>query len=169
MQSTACRVLARSAIVRPRLIVFRSLSSSEFQHAKAQDLFERITQKCSKEDMPILGDEIMKILGRSFRQSEFYYKGFGGRRVKGGAGAADAAEAPKEEAKTTVNLKLTGFDAKAKIKVIKEIRAITGLGLKEAKEMVESAPKVVQKDMKPEEAEELKKKLEEIGATIELE
>jgi len=112
----------------------------------------------------------MKILGRSFRQSEFYYKGFGGRRVKGGAaGDGDGAEAPKEEAKTTVNLKLAGFDASAKIKVIKEIRAITGLGLKEAKEMVESAPKIVQKDMKPEEAEELKKKLEEIGATIELE
>ena len=171
MQSTICRVLARSTIVRSRLIVVRYLSS-EFQHAKAQDLFERITQQCSKEDMPLLGNEIMKILGRSFRQSEFYYKGFGGRRVKGGAAGAmdgDGAEAPKEEAKTTVNLKLAGFDAKAKIKVIKEIRAITGLGLKEAKELVESAPKVVQKDMKPEEAEELKKKLEEIGATIELE
>ena len=112
----------------------------------------------------------MKILGRNFRQNEFYYKGFGGRRVKGGATAIDgeAAEAPKEEAKSTVDLKLAGFDAKAKIKVIKEIRAITGLGLKEAKELVESAPKVVQKGMKPEEAEELKKKLEEIGATIEL-
>ena len=112
----------------------------------------------------------MKILGRTFRQNEFYYRGFGGRRVKGGAGASadDVAEAPKEEVKSTVDLKLAGFDASAKIKVIKEIRAITGLGLKEAKDLVESAPKVVQKAMKPEEAEELKKKLEEVGATIEL-
>jgi large subunit ribosomal protein L7/L12 len=66
-------------------------------------------------------------------------------------------------------LKLVGFDAASKIKVIKEIRAmIAGLGLKEAKEMVESAPKVIQKDLKPEQAQELKAKLEEIGAQIEL-
>lgn len=171
MQSTACRALARSALVTrtafPRGLAYRSLS--EFQHAKAQDLFERITQQCSKEDIPLLGNEIMKILGRTFRQNEFYYRGFGGRRVSGGGGAdaAEAAEAPKEEAKSTVDLKLAAFDAKAKIKVIKEVRAITGLGLKEAKELVESAPKVIQKAMKPEEAEELKKKLEEAGATIE--
>jgi len=74
-----------------------------------------------------------------------------------------ADEAPKK-----VDLKLTGYDDKAKIKVIKEVRSIAGLGLKEAKELVESAPKVIQKDLKPEEAEELKKKLEEIGAQIEL-
>ena len=65
-------------------------------------------------------------------------------------------------------MKLTGFDAKAKIKVIKEVRAIAGLGLKEAKELVEGAPKIIKKDLKPEEAEELKKKLEEVGATIEI-
>lgn len=86
----------------------------------------------------------------------------------GAAATTDAAEAPQEETKSTVDLKLAGFDTKSKIKVIKEIRAITGLGLKEAKELVESAPKVVQKEMKPEEAEELKTKLEEIGAEIEL-
>ena len=66
------------------------------------------------------------------------------------------------------DLKLVGFDAKAKIKVIKEVRAIAGLGLKEAKELVEGAPKVVKKDIKKEEAEELQKKLEEVGATIEV-
>ena len=173
MQSL-CRSLARSSAVtaRSRTVLPQSLlcrSLSEFQHAKAKDLFDRITQQCSKEDIPLLGDEILKILGRTFRQNEFYYRGFGGRRVKGDAAAGEDAAPPAEEAKkSTVDLKLAGFDAKAKIKVIKEIRAITGLGLKEAKELVESAPKVVQKDMKPEEAEELKKKLEEIGATIEL-
>jgi large subunit ribosomal protein L7/L12 len=92
----------------------------------------------------------------------------------GGAAAAggDEGEEGKEEAaveeKTLFDLKLVGFDAKAKIKVIKEVRAIGGLGLKEAKELVEGAPKVIKKDIKKEEAEELQKKLEEVGATIEV-
>ena len=81
----------------------------------------------------------------------------------GGAEAVVEEEAPK-----TVDLKLSGFDAKNKIKVIKEVRAIAGLGLKEAKELVESAPKTIQKDLKPEQAEELKAKLEAVGAQIEL-
>lgn len=172
MQSTACRVFASSVFARRtlpggRIIVHRSFS--EFQHPRAQALFERITKQCTKEEIPLIGDEILKILGRTFRKNEFYYRGFGGRRVKGGdAETEDAAQAPEQVAKSTVDLKLEGFDAKAKIKVIKEVRAITGLGLKEAKELVESAPKVVQKEMKPEEAEELKKKLEEVGATIAL-
>jgi large subunit ribosomal protein L7/L12 len=74
-----------------------------------------------------------------------------------------AAAAPK-----TFDLKLMGFDAKSKIKVIKEVRAIANLGLKEAKELVESAPKIIQKDLKPEQAEELKALLEAAGAQIEL-
>lgn len=84
-----------------------------------------------------------------------------------GGGAAAAEEEVKEE-KTTFDLKLVGFDAKAKIKVIKEVRTIAGLGLKEAKEMVESAPSMVKTDLKKEEADELKAKLEELGATVEL-
>ena len=55
-----------------------------------------------------------------------------------------------------------------KINVIKEVRAITGLGLKEAKDLVESAPKPVKEGASKDEAEELKKKLEEVGATVEL-
>mmetsp|Transcript_1192 Transcript_1192/g.2556 ORF Transcript_1192/g.2556 Transcript_1192/m.2556 type:complete len:267 (-) Transcript_1192:105-905(-) len=89
----------------------------------------------------------------------------------GGGVAAAGAGAPEEEAveeKTIFDLKLVGFDAKAKIKVIKEIRAIAGLGLKEAKELVEGAPKVVQKDLKQDKAEELKEKLEAVGAQVEI-
>lgn len=178
MRSVACRLFVRAAAQQPRRIIVasasRALSSSpssspDFEHPKAKDLFERITQKCTKEEIPIIANEIMRILGRTLRKNEFYYQGFGGRRVKGGGGpAAEAAQAPVEEKKSTVDLKLAGFDAKAKIKVIKEVRAIAGLGLKEAKELVESAPKVIQKDIKPEDAEELKKKLEEVGATIEI-
>lgn len=79
----------------------------------------------------------------------------------------EGGSAPVEE-KTTFDIKLVGFDEKAKIKVIKEIRSIAGLGLKEAKELVESAPKVVLKDTKKETAEEIKAKLEEIGAQVEI-
>lgn len=86
------------------------------------------------------------------------------------AGAAPAAaeeEAPAEE-KTEFDLKLTGFDAKQKIKVIKAVREMTSLGLKEAKEVVEGAPSVIKEAIKKEEAEELAEKLKEVGAEIEI-
>jgi len=76
-----------------------------------------------------------------------------------GAPAAAEAAAPVEE-KTDFNIKLDGFDAASKIKVIKEVRAITDLGLKEAKELVEGAPAVLRKGVKKEEAEQIKAKLE---------
>lgn len=88
------------------------------------------------------------------------------RGPSGMAAQPTAEEVPAE--KLLKDVKLVGFDAKAKIKVIKEVRAIAGLGLKEAKEMVESAPKVIQKDLKPEKAEELKAQLEAIGAVVEI-
>ena len=94
--------------------------------------------------------------------------GGGGGAVQGGAGGAGAAEEAVEE-KTIFDLKLVGFDAKAKIKVIKEVRALTGLGLKEAKEVVEGAPSVLKKEVKKDEAEEIVKKLTELGAAAELE
>ena len=81
------------------------------------------------------------------------------------AGAA-GGEAAAEE-KTEFDVILTSFGEK-KINVIKEIRAITGLGLKEAKEFVESCPKVVKEGVSTEEAEEIKKKLEEAGASAEI-
>jgi large subunit ribosomal protein L7/L12 len=95
-----------------------------------------------------------------------YGGGGGGGGGAGGAGAAVEAEAVEE--KTIFDLKLIGFDAKAKIKVIKEVRSIGGLGLKEAKELVEGAPKVIQKDLKLDKAEELKAKLEAVGAQVEI-
>jgi large subunit ribosomal protein L7/L12 len=89
----------------------------------------------------------------------------------GGGGAAPAAAAEAEEAapeKLIFTIKLAKFDAATKIKLIKEVRSITGLGLKEAKELVEKAPSDVKVDVKKEEAEEIKKKLEEVGGTVEL-
>ena len=81
------------------------------------------------------------------------------------AGAA-GGEAAAEE-KTEFDVILTSFGEK-KINVIKEIRTITGLGLKEAKEFVESCPKAVKEGVSTEEAEEVKKKLEEAGASAEI-
>jgi large subunit ribosomal protein L7/L12 len=83
------------------------------------------------------------------------------------AGPAAAAAAPVVEEQTEFDVILTG-DGGKKINVIKEVRAITGLGLTEAKTLVESAPKAVKEGIAKAEAEEIKKKLEEAGATVEL-
>ena len=76
----------------------------------------------------------------------------------GGGGAAE---------KDSFNVELTSFGDK-KINVIKEVRAITGLGLKEAKDLVEGAPNTIKEDLTKDEAEKIKTKLEEAGATVEL-
>jgi large subunit ribosomal protein L7/L12 len=81
----------------------------------------------------------------------------------GGGGAA----APAAEEKTEFDVILTG-DGGKKINVIKEVRAITNLGLTEAKALVEGAPKAVKEGVSKDEAEKLKKQLEEAGATVEL-
>lgn len=84
------------------------------------------------------------------------------------APAAGGAAAPAAEEKTEFDVVLAGFDAAAKIKVIKAVREITGLGLAEAKGLVEGAPKALKEGVSKDEAEELKKKLEEAGAKVEL-
>ncbi len=84
------------------------------------------------------------------------------------AGAAPAAgDGAAAEAKDEFDVVLASVGDK-KINVIKEVRAITGLGLKEAKDLVESAPKPVKEAVSKDEAEELKKKLEDVGASVEL-
>ena len=83
-----------------------------------------------------------------------------------GAGAGAAAAAPQEE-KTAFTVVLTSSGDK-KIQVIKEIRAVTNLGLKEAKDLVESAPKTVKEGVTKEEADKIKKILEEQGAKVEI-
>ena len=83
------------------------------------------------------------------------------------AAPAAAAAAPVEE-KTDFDVILAGFDAAAKIKVIKIVREITGLGLAEAKAAVEATPKTLKEAVSKDEAEDLKKKLEEAGAKVEI-
>jgi large subunit ribosomal protein L7/L12 len=83
----------------------------------------------------------------------------------GGAAAASAAEAPVEQTEFDVILAAIGDK---KINVIKEVRAITSLGLKEAKDLVEAAPKPVKEGVNKEEAAKIKKQLEDAGATVEI-
>ena len=80
-----------------------------------------------------------------------------------GVEGGDAAAAEKD----SFNVELTSFGDK-KINVIKEVRAMTGLGLKEAKDLVEGAPNTIKEDLTKDEAEKIKTKLEEAGATVEL-
>lgn len=84
------------------------------------------------------------------------------------AAPAAGAAAPAAEEKTEFDVVLASFDAAAKIKVIKAVREITSLGLAEAKALVEAAPKAIKEGVSKDEAEELKKKLEEAGAKVEL-
>ncbi len=83
----------------------------------------------------------------------------------GGAGGGAAAEAPVEKTEFTVILTAAG---EKKINVIKEVRAITSLGLKEAKDLVEGAPKPIKEGIGKEEAEKIKAALEKVGAKVEL-
>ena len=87
--------------------------------------------------------------------------------VAGTAGGGAAAAAPAAEEKTEFTVVLKGPGEK-KIQVIKEVRAVTNLGLKEAKDLVEGAPGVVKEGVSKQEAEEIKKKLEAQGAVVEL-
>ena len=98
----------------------------------------------------------------------------GGKKVRrmskggaagGGAGSADGAAGGDEKTEFNVILKAAGDK---KINVIKEVRTITGLGLKEAKDLVEAGGKPVKEGVSKDEAEEIKKKLEEAGAEVEL-
>ncbi len=84
------------------------------------------------------------------------------------AAAAPAAAAAPVEEKTEFDVILAGFDAAKKIGVIKVVRELTGLGLKEAKDLVEGAPKSLKEAIAKDEAEKLKKQLEEAGAKVEV-
>ncbi len=81
--------------------------------------------------------------------------------------APGAAPAAAAEEQTEFNAILTGFGAE-KIQVIKVVRAITGLGLKEAKDLVEGVPKAIKEGVSKDEAAEIKKKIEEVGGTVEI-
>ena len=93
---------------------------------------------------------------------------FGVSAVAAAAPAAAGAAAPAAEEKTEFDVVLTGFDAAQKIKVIKVIREVMGLGLAEAKAAVEGAPTTMKEALSKEDAEALKKQVEEVGGKVEL-
>ena len=103
--------------------------------------------------------ELVKMLEEEF--------GVSAAPVAGVAVAADAAAAPVEE-KTEFDLILKSFDAAKKVATIKVVREITGLGLKDAKDAVEAAPKTLKEGVAKEEAESIKAALTEAGATVEI-
>ncbi|MFO0915678.1 MAG: 50S ribosomal protein L7/L12 [Pirellulales bacterium] len=120
-----------------------------------------------------LGDQIAELTLKQAKElSEYLEEVHGIKPAAGGAimampmGGGGEAAAPVEE-KTAFDVILTGFGDK-KIGVIKELRAITGLGLKEAKDLVEGVPSKVKEGVSKEDAEDAKKKLVEAGATVEI-
>src|SRR3982750_2776904 len=125
------------------------------------------------EDIKQLGDKIVGLTLKQAVDLAAYLKDTHGIEpaaggvVMAGGGGGGAAAAPVEEAKSTFDVVLKAGGEK-KIQVIKVVRAATGLGLKEAKDMVEAAPKAVKEGLEKAEAEKLKKELEEQGATVEL-
>jgi large subunit ribosomal protein L7/L12 len=141
-----------------------SVSDKVQPNNKIELLFQRIIW-LDMFEVHLLTELLQEKMGMSGIQMATSIMGVGNNKDE--ASEDEEAATPVVE-KTTFDLKLLSFDAKNKIKVIKEVRAIAGLGLKEAKEMVESAPTVIKKDIKKEQAQELQKKLEDIGATIEV-
>jgi len=137
--------------------------------AEAQATEERTWSK----DIKALGDKIVDLTVLQAKELGDYLEEVHGIKAAaapvGVAMAAPGAAAggEVEEEKDSFDVVLTGFGDK-KIPVIKAVREITSLGLKEAKELVESAPKAVREGVSKDEAAELQKKLEEAGASVEL-
>eukprot|EP00980_Cylindrotheca_fusiformis_P006791 scaffold1419_cov90-Cylindrotheca_fusiformis.AAC.2 len=140
---------------------------SKESEEKVNDLFQQILY-LDMIEVHLLTQVVNEQLGISWNETTTTELGFSSNNnVANGTAGSEQDEVVTT--KVLKDLKLIGFDAKSKIKVIKEVRAIiAGLGLKEAKELVESAPKIIQKDLKPDKAQELKEQLEQVGAQIEI-
>ncbi|GMI76940.1 hypothetical protein like AT4G36420 [Hibiscus trionum] len=124
---------------------------------EVMDLTEVLRQKLGVKEMPIMAVMMPGM-------------GFGGAmRGAGKGGAAGAGKGEEKEEKTAFDVKLEGFDAAAKIKVIKEVRGFTDLGLKEAKDLVEKAPTLLKKGVTKEEAEKIIQKMKDVGAKVSME
>jgi len=122
-----------------------------------------------------LGDKIVGLtIGQAVQLRDYLKEKYkiepagGGVVMAAGPAAAGPAAAEKPAEKTEFTVSLDGFDAAKKINVIKVVREITGLGLKEAKDLVEAAPKAVKEGVPKADAEKLKAKIEAEGAKVEL-
>lgn len=125
------------------------------------------------EELKTIGDQIAGLTLKQAKELSDYLKDEHGIEAAAGGGVVMAAAAGggdaggAAEAQTEFDVVLTGFGDK-KIAVIKEVRGITGLGLKEAKELVEGVPSKLKEGVSKEDAEEAKKKVEEAGGTAEI-
>ncbi|KAI5684146.1 hypothetical protein M9H77_05374 [Catharanthus roseus] len=129
---------------------------SQLTLLEVSDLTEELRKRLKIEEMPVMA---IMMPGMGFS---------GGVGMTGKGGAASKTEEKVE--KTAFDLKLEGgFDAAAKIKIIKEVRTFTALGLKEAKELVEKAPTLLKKGVAKEEAEKIIEKMKEVGAKVTME
>ena len=141
------------------------------EEAKAEVKEEKAEAKSWSKDITKIGDSIVKLTLMQAKELGDYLKDEHGIEPAAGgavmmAGPAGGGEEVAEE-KTSFDVILKEFGDK-KIQVIKEVRAITALGLKEAKDLVDNAPKPVKEGLSKEEAEEIRNKLEAVGAVIEL-
>lgn len=132
--------------------------TEEKKEIKVPEKFKKLVEEIEKMNVMDLA-ELVKVLEEKFGVSPMVPQ-------SGISAGASTTEAVKEE-KTSFNVELKSAGGQ-KIQVIKVLREITGLGLKEAKDLADSAPKVIKENLKKEDAEEIKKKLEEAGATVEL-
>ena len=148
--------------------------TKEVQETKKEEAKQaQETTKWSSE-VKKLGDKIVGLTLMQAKELGDYLKAeygiepaAGGAVVMAGAGLAAGTAAEQAEEKTSFDVILKEFGDK-KIQVIKEVRALTNLGLKEAKDLVDNVPKPVKQGLSKEEAEEAKKKLEAAGAVVEL-
>lgn len=125
----------------------------------AEEKFKKIIDEIEKMSVMDLS-ELVKVL-----EEKFGVSAMAAMPMMAGGVAADAEAVKEEKTSFNVELKSAGMQ---KVQVIKVLREITGLGIKEAKDITDSAPKIVKENVKKEEAEEIKKKLETAGATVEL-
>lgn len=149
-----------SSVKEPKIVSSEKVSSivdeiSGLTLLEIADLTEVLRKKLEVNEMPMIA-VMMPGMGFSVRGA-----------VKGSAAATNVEE--KKEEKTTFDLKLEAFDAAAKIKIIKEVRTFTDLGLKEAKELVEKAPTLLKKGVSKEEAEKIVEKMKDVGAKVSME
>lgn len=135
-------------------------AAEESKEVEVPEKFKKLVEEIEK--MSVLDlSELVKVL-----EDKFGVSAAAPMAVAAAPGAAAGGEEAAEE-KSEFDVELTAAGDQ-KINAIKAVREITGLGLKEAKDMVDGAPKVIKEGVKKEEAEEMKKKLEEAGASVEL-
>ncbi|KGN48616.1 uncharacterized protein LOC101203973 [Cucumis sativus] len=168
MPSIASKLPAKSLVrlltVAPRPLLVRSLST--VAEERTQKL-ERIADELL--DLTKIERHDYAILFRYKMGLNKYGPAVSGLSAPGSAAAGSAAAETKEAEKTVFDIKLEKFDAAAKIKIIKEVRTFTDLGLKEAKDLVEKVPVVLKKGVTKDQGNPIIEKLKELGATAVLE